>query len=171
MIKLVFIIFFYIKHLILRRRNKITSTGYVTASSIWIGVATSWIKFCWWIKTEILTCTIKFKFVYIFYVYATSINSTWSLLLPTIFIMIRNLRISPQYRTRFLIIILIVILLLLCLLFWSYLIHRFCAYSYSRFWLDFERNLFCIICYYNASISSILLIGYFSMLFWRIVWG
>ena len=162
MINLVFIIFFYIKHLILRRLNKITTTGYVTASCIWIGsYSTSWIKFSWWIETKVLpSWTTVFKLIYIFYMYPASINTWRSLtwLLPIAFIFfICNLWISPQYRSWFLILFSLRYLevLLLGLLFWSYLIHRFCAYSYSWFGLNFEWNLLSIICDDNAAFTSI----------------
>jgi hypothetical protein len=158
MIDLFFIIFLNIKHLILRWRNKITSSGNVTASSIWVRITSSWIKFGWWIKTKVL---VSFKLIYIFYMYSTSINTRWPLLLLlfTIFFFICNLRISPQYRSWFLIFGLLInlVILLLWLLFWSYLIHRFCAYSYSWFWLDFHWDLLSIICDdYTSIISSIL---------------
>ena len=181
MINLVFIIFFYIKHLILRRLNKITTTGYVTASCIWIGsYSTSWIKFSWRIKTKVLACwTIVFKLVYIFYMYPTSVNTCWSffntfwpfsrLLLITLFVW--HLRISSQNRSWFLVFIrrLNLEILLLCLLFWSYLIHRFCAYSYSWLWLYFHWDLLCIISDDDTSFS-IFVLAHFWMLFNRSIW-
>ena len=176
MIGLVFVIFFYIKHLILMRLNKITTTCYVTASCKLIGVATSsWIKFGWWIKTKVLACgSIVFKLIYIFYVYPTSINTCRSLLRPVDVVLfgICNLRISPQYRSRFLIFGLLNLeILLLCLLLWSYLIHWFCAYSYSWFWLDFHRDLFSIICDDDATFTSSFGWGYFGMLVRGIIWS
>ena len=150
MIGLVFVIFFYIKHLILMRLNKITTACYVTASCKIIVVrSTSWIKFCRRIKTKVLACrSIVFKLIYIFYVYPTSINSCWPLLRPidVSLFWFCNLRISPQHRSWFLIFGLLNLeILLLCLLLWSYLIHWFCAYSYSWFWLNFHWDLLSII--------------------------
>ena len=176
MIGLVFVIFFYIKHLILMRLNKITTTCYVTASCKIIVVrSTSWIKFCRWIKTKILACgSIVFKLIYIFYVYPTSIYTSWPLLRPIDIVLIRicNLRISPQYRSWFLICCLLNLeILLLCLLLWSYLIHRFCAYSYSWFWLNFHWDLFCIICYDDAAFASCFGWGNFWMLVRGIIWS
>ena len=172
MIDLVFIIFFNIKHLILWWRYKISSSWYVTASYIWIGIPTSWIKFGWWIKTKVL---IAFKLIYIFYMYSTSINARWPwLLLPNSVFLILNLRISPQYRSWFLIFAtsLNLVILLLCLLFWSYLIHRFCAYSYSWFWLNFHWDLLSIIGNDNASISTCILRSvHFRMLLRRSIGG
>ena len=177
-IKLVFIIFFDIKHLILRRLNKITTTCYVTASCKLISVTTSsWIKLCWWIKPKVLSCiSIVLKLIYIFYVlHPTSFNTFWSLLRPIdiSFLWVCNLRISSQYRSWFLIFGLLNLeILLLCLLLWSYLIHWFWAYSYSWFRLNFHWDLLSIISDDDTSITTpIFGWGKLGMLIWGIIWS
>lgn len=93
MINLIFIIFFYIKHLILWGHNEICTSSYVTASGIAISICTSWIKFCRRIKAEVLMGITEFKFINVLYMHSAPIYTRWSLLLLIIFI--SYIRIPP----------------------------------------------------------------------------
>ena len=178
-VQLVFIIFFYIKHLILWSLHKFTATRWrlklidVTASSICIWVPTSRINFSRRVETEVLISFIKL--IYVVWLHSTSFYTRRSghlLFICSLFFLLINLRVSSQNWTWFLVFgLLNFVFLLLCYwLFWSYLIHRFCTYSYSWFWLYFHWNLLSIICDHDTTITLIF-VGYFAMLLLRIVWS
>ena len=160
LVDLASIVLFNVNHMILWKWYKFTSTPHITTTCVWVSVTSSRIKFCWWIETKVLPSrAVLFKFINVFYMLYSASVLTLRSLLSTGFFLILYLRISSQYTAWFLVLLWWkLILLLLLVLFWCFLIHRFCAYSYSAFGLYFKRYLFGIIIYrYDyTSISFVL---------------